>query len=133
MQIEWVNHASFIFKYDNVSLITDPWFEGTAFDNGWALLAAQNFSIEKFAGITHIWFSHEHPDHFSPPNLNKIPQAFRKNITVLFQSTTDRKVAAYCSKAGFKAVIELPTSQYVALSDKVSVKCNPFTDGDSWL
>lgn len=133
MNITWVNHASFIFEYDGIKLITDPWIEGTAFDNGWALLSPSVLSFEKFSEITHIWFSHEHPDHFSPPNLNKIPVEYRKSITVLFQRTTDRKVAEYCKKAGFGNVVELKENEYYSLSPNVQCMCNPFTDGDSWL
>ncbi|MCW3466059.1 MBL fold metallo-hydrolase [Chitinophaga nivalis] len=133
MNVTWVNHASFIFEYDGIRLITDPWMEGTAFDNGWALLSNTVLQYEDFSTITHIWFSHEHPDHFSPPNLNKIPKAYREKITVLFQNTTDRKVADYCRKAGFGTVVEMETDKYYSLSANVQCKCNPFTDGDSWL
>src|SRR3982750_30517 len=104
MEIEWVNHASFIIGYDGMRLICDPWLEGTAFANGWALLSTTVFSFEAFKSLPHIWFSHEHPDHFSPPNINKIPKEYKKNITVLFQATVDRKVPEYCNKAGFKEV-----------------------------
>ncbi len=133
MKITWVNHASFIFEYDNIKLITDPWLEGTAFDNGWSLLSKTQLKYEDFASITHIWFSHEHPDHFSPPNIGKIPPGIKKNITVLFQNTIDRKVAKYCQKEGFKEIIEMQEDTYYKLSDKVEVLCNPFTDGDSYL
>jgi len=133
MGITWVNHASFIFEYDAVKLITDPWLEYTAFDNGWALLSKTKMQYEDFSQITHIWFSHEHPDHFSPPCLNKIPKEYKAKITVLFQNTTDRKVAEYCKKAGFVNVIEMQADKEYALSEKVAVKCNPFSDGDSWL
>jgi UDP-MurNAc hydroxylase len=133
MKITWVNHASFIFEYDGIKLITDPWLEYTAFDNGWALLSKTKMQYEDFSQITHIWFSHEHPDHFSPPCLNKIPKAYKEKITVLFQNTTDRKVIEYCKKAGFGNIIEMETNKACALSGKVSCTCNPFSDGDSWL
>ena len=35
MEIEFVNHASFIVSHDNVKLLIDPWIEGTAFYDGW--------------------------------------------------------------------------------------------------
>jgi UDP-MurNAc hydroxylase len=133
MKIKWVNHASFILECGEVKLITDPWIEGTAFDNGWSLLSETKFRYEDFANITHIWFSHEHPDHFSPPNLNKIPADIKKQITVLFQNTVDGKVANYCKKAGFREVIEMKPDTYYQLSDKVECLCNAFTFGDSYI
>ena len=36
--IEFVNHASVIISHEDVSILSDPWFTGTAFDNGWRLM-----------------------------------------------------------------------------------------------
>lgn len=133
MKITWVNHASFIVEYDGVKLMTDPWIEGAAFDNGWALLSKSVFRYEDFNNITHIWFSHEHPDHFSPPVLNRISKEAKSKITVLFQATVDRKVVDFCKKAGFKSVVDMNNNKYYSLSPKIECLCNSFTDGDSWL
>lgn len=132
MKIEFISHSSFIIEYKDVKLICDPWLEGTAFDNGWALLSKSEISYDRFSEITHIWFSHEHPDHFSPPNLNKIPLAYKKNITVLFQETADRKVFDYCKKNGFDTIVELKKDEYFTLSEDLKILCNPYTDGDSY-
>jgi hypothetical protein len=70
--IQWVNHASYILPDNNNSLICGPWIEGKAFHNGWLLLANPDYKPADFQKVTHIWFSHEHPDHFSPPTLAKI-------------------------------------------------------------
>src|SRR3569832_1403001 len=107
MKITFVNHASFIIDYKKIKLICDPWLEGTAFDNGWALLSKTQLAYEDFKTITHIWFSHEHPDHFSPPSLARIPLDYRKNITILFQETIDGKVLEFCRKLEFKTLIAL--------------------------
>ena len=132
MELEFVNHASVILRHKNVNLIMDPWFEGIVFDNGWSLLSESKFKIEDFNRITHIWFSHEHPDHFFPPLLNKIPKEFKEKITVLFHKTNDKKVVNYCIKQGFKEVVELnPDEQYV-IQDDLKIISNEFTDGDSW-
>ncbi len=132
MELEFVNHASVILRHKNVNLIMDPWFEGIVFDNGWSLISESKFQIEDFNRITHIWFSHEHPDHFFPPLLNKIPKEFKEKITVLFHKTNDKKVVNYCIKQGFKEVVELnPDEQYV-IQDDLKIISNEFTDGDSW-
>ena len=132
MRITFVNHASFIIEYGAVRLICDPWMEGTAFDNGWALLSRTRLQYEDFKDITHIWFSHEHPDHFAPPNLLKIPLEYRKRITVLFQETTDRKVAGFCKKLEFKEQVELKKDTYYAVGSGLEIRCDPYTDGDSY-
>lgn len=132
MKIKFINHSAFIVEHSDIKLICDPWLEGLAFNNGWSLLSKTQMTYEEFNEITHIWFSHEHPDHFSPPNLLKIPKDVRKNITVLFQETTDRKVAEFCKKIGFKDQIELKENEVFKLNSEVSILCNPYTDGDSY-
>ena len=96
--ITFVNHASIIFSHGNVNLITDPWLFGSAFNNGWELVSKTKMQIQDFEKITHIWFSHEHPDHFNIPVLKSIPEEIRKKITVLFHETLDHRVLRSCKK-----------------------------------
>ena len=133
MKIKWINHAGFLLESGNVKLVTDPWMEGTAFDNGWKLLSPTLFSYNDFETVTHIWFSHEHPDHFSPANIKKIPAHFRASITVFYQTTDDKKVVEFCRKAGFKQVIELPPSKWFVVNADFKVMNQNDRDGDSWL
>jgi UDP-MurNAc hydroxylase len=134
MKIRWVNHASFVVEFEDVKLICDPWLEGTAFNDGWALLSATRFSYEDFKDITHIWFSHEHPDHFAPNVLKSIPVEYRKNITVLYHETLDKKVIGFCKGLAFKEVIELYPDTYLQLGNHFSVLCEKISnDADSWL
>jgi UDP-MurNAc hydroxylase len=133
MKIEWVNHASFVLEHDNIRMISDPWMEGNIFDNGWSLISKTQFTYEDFKNITHIWFSHEHPDHFYPPNLKNIPLKYRNNITILFQHTEDQKVVNYCKNVlQFKEVIELYPKKWVKLTDDFELICEPF-NYDSWI
>jgi len=132
MEIEFVNHASFIVEQDDVRLLIDPWLEGYAFYEGWALISKTKLLYEDFKSITHIWFSHEHPDHFSPPVLNKIPAHYRKRITVLYQKTVDKKVVDLCRKLGFGNVIELNPEWY-SLNRNLKIYNKAHTDGDSWI
>lgn len=133
MKIEFVNHASFIYSRGDVRMIADPWLEGTAFDKGWGLLAPVLLPYEGFKDITHIWFSHEHPDHFHPPTLKRIPAEHRAKITILFQETADKKVMRWCRDLGFQDVIELKPTEWYALRPDLELFCKPFGVGDSWL
>ncbi len=134
MEIEFVCHASVVLRRDSVHLISDPWLVGTAFDNGWALLAEPVFRPEDFASVTHIWFSHEHPDHFSARTLSLIPPAIRSRITVLFHSSLDKKVVQHCEKLGFGRVIELETGQWHTLATGFDILCSTWPNSDdSWL
>jgi UDP-MurNAc hydroxylase len=133
MKIEWVNHASFILEHDGVRLISDPWIDGTAFDHGWKHIVPTEFGHDDFAGITHIWLSHEHPDHFSPKNLQAIPAEVRARITVLYHRGVDHRIGAFCRNAGFQSIHELEPSAWLKLSDDLRVRCEEAGSGDTWL
>jgi len=132
MKIEWVNHASYIFQYKNSRIIADPWLFGSSFNDGWDLLVETQFKVDDFKDITHIWFSHEHPDHFAPQVLGKIDEGIRKKITVLFQETTDKRVVNFCKKLSFK-VVELPHRTKFVIEDDFSITCGKMVGIDSWL
>ena len=132
MKIHFVNHASFIVENQNIKLICDPWLEGPAFDNGWKHLAPTQMKYEDFNEITHIWFSHEHPDHFSPPNLLKIPSEIRAKICILYQQTIDRKVIDFCKKIGFGEFCELKQNTFTEIGNNFRILCNAYTYGDSY-
>jgi len=132
MWMEWVNHASFILESGKMRLICDPWLEGTIFDSGWRLMAPTQMPYEEFSSITHIWFSHEHPDHFNPPNLKKIPEDYRRNITVLFHHTKDKRVVRLCKALGFK-IEELPDSKKAKIAEGVTILSGMQDMIDSWM
>ena len=77
---EFVNHASYIIEFNGKKIITDPWLEYRVFNEGWQLLSDSKCTYEKFKDIDYIWFSHEHPDHFMPRVIKKIPKSYKSNI-----------------------------------------------------
>ncbi|TFG96372.1 MAG: MBL fold metallo-hydrolase, partial [Myxococcales bacterium] len=133
MRIEFVNHSSFLADCGEIRLLCDPWLEGTAFDDGWALLSRSVFQPEDWERVTHLWLSHEHPDHFSPAALRAVPEPLRARISGLYQATSDHKVAEFCRRLDFREVRELEPGGWVDLGAGVSALCEPWTSGDSWL
>ena len=132
MRIEFVNHASFITEFNGVRLMSDPWLHGPAFNNGWDLISETVFKTEDFATIDYLWFSHEHPDHFSPPVLKAIPRELRQHVTVLYQECRDKKVLKFCEGLGFQTQ-ELPSGRRVQLKGGLTVLCKSVPLFDSWL
>src|SRR3954469_22687079 len=121
MKLQMINHASVLVESAGVRLLTDPWLYGPAFNEGWELLTPTPFGIELFDTVTHIWFSHEHPDHFAPRVLKDIPKPTREKITVLFQFTHDKKIIRFCKGLGFK-IIELKDGQTYVLAPEFKSK-----------
>ena len=66
-QIKLINHSSIFIKSGNIKLLTDPWYNGSAFNNGWSLLYENKIDTinEILTNLDYIFISHEHPDHFS--------------------------------------------------------------------
>jgi UDP-MurNAc hydroxylase len=118
--VAFLGHAGFDFRHRGVRLIVDPWLVGTAFDSGWELLFPAP-SFDPF-GITHIWFSHEHPDHFSPPTLKLIPAAVRANVTVIVQRSQDRRLAVYMLGQGYREVLEVEDGAATPLCNEQGVQ-----------
>jgi UDP-MurNAc hydroxylase len=132
MILTLVNHASIVVESLGVRLITDPWLEGKAFNNGWTLLSPRRLRYEDFATITHIWFSHEHPDHFVPSNLKRIPEEYRRRIRVLFHETRDKRVISLCKGLGFE-IQELPEDKPVSLAQGFRLMSGRQDLLDSWM
>ena len=124
-EIEFVNHASVIIKGKNISILSDPWYQGDVFNKGWNLLTETNDDDVKalLNKITHIWISHEHPDHFSILFFKKFSDLIiKRSIKILFQNTNDKRVVSFLRKEGIK-YIELEFNKRVSLDDKFIITC----------
>jgi len=132
VRLTWVNHASLLLESGGVRLVCDPWIEGAVFNGGWRLMSPTKMRYDDFANVTHIWFSHEHPDHFFPPNLKNIAEPIRRKITVLFHETRDKRVVDVCRSLGF-AVQELPNRTAVRIGDDFTIVCGRNDLIDSWI
>lgn len=123
--IKFVNHASVIISNQSTSILSDPWFFGDAFHKGWDLLhETSNAEIDSvLEDITHIWISHEHPDHFSVPFFKTFADKIkRKSIQILFQETKDKRVCNFLRSLSLD-VKELKENQKVEISDEFFVTC----------
>lgn len=134
MNLTLINHACCKVSAKSLTLLFDPWVEGTAFNNGWDLLIKTPFTFDEIMqDVTHIWMSHEHPDHFSPAFLSQVAKSqYRDKVTVLFQKTRDHRVMNFCNSVGLK-VVELEDGVATRLSSEVSVTCVVQDFYDSWL
>lgn len=132
MKIRFINHASFVCEHAGVRLISDPWLYGTAFNDGWELVCPSPIGAAELGELTHIWFSHEHPDHFSPRVLQDVPADKRPGVTVLYRKTRDGKVIGFCRKLGFQT-LELADGEPVELGGGMRVTSQSVPLFDSWL
>ena len=123
-RIEFVNHASVLISDGQSGLLSDPWYFGEAFHQGWALLVEtpEPEIIRVLNHTSHIWISHEHPDHFSPPFFKKYARLIRKRrITTLFQKTRDGRLVRFLRELDLR-VIELKDGESFALNPGFSIR-----------
>jgi UDP-MurNAc hydroxylase len=135
-QLHFFNHASFAIERDSEILLIDPWYEGTAFHNGWALLDAStsDASVIKWLKQSRkkifIWYSHEHSDHLSMSFLKSISKE-KIDLTVIFQKTLDGRVNSFLNKLGLN-VIDVNEGVTLSLGERFDITTWPYHGGDSF-
>lgn len=123
--IQFINHASVIVSDCKTSVLSDPWYAGASFHKGWSLLnETPSQEVSKMLdGITHIWISHEHPDHFSIPFFKLFAKKINdRSIKILFQETRDKRVLKFLLAQGFD-VQELEFNMRTLINDSFAVTC----------
>lgn len=135
--LTFINHACFEIRTEHALLLVDPWVEGMAFNNGWRLLDPSTSNAALVARLNdarlpvHIWYSHEHPDHFSISFLKLFKEAFRGNVTFLFQQTLDKRVLGFLRRNGFQAR-ECRAGVPETLAADLRIVVFPYSEGDSF-
>ena len=135
LYISLVNHASVLVEKGHISILSDPWYFGSAFHEGWSLIHENKESEIKdiLNNVTHVWISHEHPDHFSVGFLKAYKDLLiSKGIKFLFQETKDKRVVSFLQSQGFH-VEELQNKKEYTLSDEVRITCIKSSFYDSAL
>ncbi len=122
--VKFINHASIMISNSNKSILTDPWYSGSVFDDGWNLLYENSHEKiqELLENVNFIWISHEHPDHFSIKFLNDFEKILKeKNIQFIFQKTKDQRVISYLKLKKFN-FIELDNNKLFNIDKNFSLK-----------
>jgi UDP-MurNAc hydroxylase len=131
--LQLINHASINIKLKNCQLLSDPWYEGSAFNNGWNLLYENKEKEIKnlLNSISHIFISHEHPDHFSISFFKRYAELIKyKKIIIIFQETIDKRVENFLKKLDLK-VITPRSWNWFNINEKIRIKIIPCGTIDS--
>ena len=122
-EIKLINHSSVLIKHDEIKLLTDPWYNGSAFNNGWSLLYENSFEEinEVLTNLNYIFISHEHPDHFSIKFFKDYERIIKQNkIKIIFQKSRDKRVEKFLKKMDFEMII-LEDKEIHQINDKTSI------------
>jgi UDP-MurNAc hydroxylase len=133
VQLTQVGHAGAVVAHDDVTLLMDPWLSGTAFNDSWSPWPEPALPDTLLAQVTHLWISHEHPDHLSIPTLRGMSPERRAAVTVLYQRHWQPAVVAFLRTLGFRRVVELVHGVPTALGRSVSATLHQVGHEDSAL
>ncbi len=101
MKLHFISQASTIVETADCVIWTDPWLFDKAFNDSWELFPKPRFDESWYDKITHLWISHEHPDHFHLPTLKSLPTDFKQKVVLLFQDNHCDKMPNSFQKLGF--------------------------------
>jgi UDP-MurNAc hydroxylase len=133
MKVTFISQASLLIRTSDCTILTDPWYMGTAFNDAWKLLPASAWDNSMLDQVDHLWISHEHPDHFHIPTLKSFPQAFKDRVTLLFQKNNTDKMPNAFRKLGFKNIRLLDNRKIYPLTADTRVYVSQIGQMDSSL
>ena len=116
-------------------ILCDPWLEGSAFNNGWALLDSSTTNellldeLSRTQKKIYIWYSHEHSDHFAIPFLKKLKE-IKPETKFFFQTTEDDRVVSFLRGNNFDVEV-LKDGQVATLSNNSWISISSWKSGDS--
>ena len=106
-KIKLINHSSVLIKNNDIKLLTDPWYKGSAFNDGWSLLYENSFDEinDVLTNLNYIFISHEHPDHFSIKFFKNYEKIIKLNkIKIIFQKSRDKRVEKFLKNMDFEMI-----------------------------
>jgi len=135
-KLVFINHSCFLVEGIDSILLIDPWVEGSAFNNGWALLDSSTSNrvlidyLETSLKRVFIWYSHEHSDHFSTSFVLDL-KSRNLDVVFLFHETRDKRIVRYLRSHGLK-VLEVSDGEEIVIGSELSIWTWNFNSGDSY-
>jgi CMP-N-acetylneuraminate monooxygenase len=112
------SHASVEIIFNNYSILTDPWFFGTAFLDSWINYPESKVSLDTL-NPNIIYISHEHSDHLHEETLLN----FKKDIKICYPDFPNRRIGKILKKLGFNNLMPLKFGQTYELTNKINITC----------
>lgn len=126
IRIHFVNHACVVLENEFNKLVFDPWLSGTVFERSWRHLGVT--SSEHLSGVSHVIYTHGHPDHYSHRDLISTPDLIRGKILL---PNTMRAEHEHCQRQGLLSKV-LYSDSYYQLKGGSSLAYTRYRGPDSW-
>ena len=115
MKLTYISHASLLMEQDALTVVTDPWFNGSAYFNQWHVFPkpADTSFVNK---VTHILLTHGHEDHLHIPTLMLMDKRAKIYFPYTWHGGTRERLLAL----GFTQVEEVNAFKTIKLTDNFS-------------
>jgi len=124
MKITFVGHASLLVETNDITILSDPWWQGPCFGAQWWVHPEPCRSLVDQSTIDFIYISHGHADHLHLGTLSRLP----KSAVVLVAEDLDLNEAI--EGLGFEC-IALPSGEKIEIAPRIHVEISPTHGGDS--
>jgi UDP-MurNAc hydroxylase len=119
MEITYVGHAAILVRGGGVSVLMDPWLEDPTYCNSWFHYPPLVHRLEDLTPVDYVYCSHEHPDHFDPPTLRKLPRDQR----VLLPEFTSGVLTERFRSVGLTNFVPMPFGETLELAPDFRITC----------
>ncbi|KMQ75970.1 MBL fold metallo-hydrolase [Marinobacter subterrani] len=123
-QLVWLGHASFLFQYRGLNVLTDPVLSDRA--SPFRLVGPKRFTppaltVEEMPPIHLVLISHNHYDHLDEATVRRLHQRFGDNLRFCIPMGMRR----WFEKRGIHNLVELDWWQSAPLAGDTEVFCLP--------
>lgn len=120
MHIRSIGHASLEIETKGLRILTDPWWEGSAYTDQWHPWPLPQPANVQDRPVDYVYLSHGHEDHLHPATLKTL----KPGSTALVPQFIAGGMADWLkSEMGFCEVIELPHGRPVKLRRGLVATC----------
>jgi hypothetical protein len=106
MRVDFVGHASLLVRQGQLTLLSDPWWEGPAYRDQWypyPLPVPERYDLSQ---VDAVYISHSHEDHLHAPTLRALLKV-APDAQALIPLRHETSMRDYLQRIGFKRIKEL--------------------------
>ena len=103
MEVTYIGHAAMMMHAGGKTILMDPWLNDPTYHGTWWHYPPLVTRVEDLPHIDYLYISHEHPDHFDPPTLERID----KDVEIIIANFVSKRFRSRIEDIGFKNITEL--------------------------
>lgn len=118
MKVTLVADSTFLFEYEGIRILTDPWIGTQIYGGGWLQFPPPVIPVEDIGRLDYIFISHIHEDHCCPQTIAKLDKSAR----ILLMEKKPNFVEGFLNYHGFafREVINLRPREIFRATDTLS-------------